>query len=109
MPDRCCDFCGTADPRWLRHVDQDIGDYLTRTITGFPGRNSSTVAYCDTDECKAAAEAQIGPQGNRAALHRLTDELGQKGLDADSNEVRATALAVELLPSPSSREDGGDA
>lgn len=92
-----CAVCGAEDPRWVRHIDGDVGDMLHRIVTGFPGRSSHAVRYCDTPECAAAIEAQYGPTGNRAAFHRLTDELGQKGLDADDNEVRLAAVVAQRL------------
>jgi hypothetical protein len=92
-----CEICGAADPKWLRWVDQDVGDYFARTMTGMPGRNAHAAHYCEDPECAAAIEARYGPQGNQSALNRLTDELGAKGLDADDNEVRLMALCAQLL------------
>lgn len=68
-------------------------------MRGMPGRNAKGVHYCDDPACEDEVEARYGPMSNRAAFNRLTDELGQKGLDADANEVRLMALCADLLSS----------
>jgi hypothetical protein len=91
-----CEVCGASDPRWLRWIDQGIGDYFQRTMTGFPGATARPAHFCDSAECRAEIEARYGPEGNRAALNNVIDGLGGRGLDADDNEVRLAALAAEI-------------
>lgn len=97
VTDPTCEFCGAANPRWLRWVDTSIADYFRRTQLGTPGQTAHALHFCERPECAAAAEAKYGPSGNRAALSRLTEELGEKGLDADDNEVRLAAVCADLL------------
>jgi hypothetical protein len=92
-----CDICGAPDPDYLRWVDLTIADYFQRVTQAIPGKTSLAVRYCANPACQAAVEAKHGPQGNRAAFNRLTDELGKRGLDANDNEIRMTALCAQLL------------
>lgn len=97
MTEAVCAGCGAPAPRWIRWVDKSILDFFHRVMKGFPGPTAVAVNYCEKPACAAKVEAEYGPAGNRAAFHRLTDELAAKGLDADDNEVRLAALCAVKL------------
>lgn len=96
MAERACEFCGAADPDWLRWHDVSIADYVARVHQGKVGPTAKAVAYCSRDACVAAQEARYGPSGNAVALRRLTDEIGARGLDADDSEIRMLALMIQI-------------
>lgn len=88
-----CEFCGAPDPKWIRHVDGSMADYMRRV--GLQASTAKPVCFCDRAECKFAMVERYGPEGNAAALERLIREI-PPGPEHE-NERRAAQLMVDLL------------